>query len=79
MGLSGLLCQESGEEGAACLECWGDMVLILFLSGDREEKVDSLDQGRSRGQPSACLAWRAVPPGGRKVYVLPKRAQEAGR
>ena len=70
MGLPGPLCQRSGEEGFACLECWSDMALSSLLSGDGEENLDSLDQGKSGGQPSPCLAgssaWRL---GGRCLAV----------
>ena len=52
MGLPGPLCQGSGEEGFACLECWGDMACNSLLSSDGEENLDSLDQGKSGGQPS---------------------------
>ena len=52
MGLPGPLCQGLGEEGFACLECWGNMAFNSLLSGDGEENLDSLDHGKRGGQPS---------------------------
>lgn len=49
--------------------------MISVLSGDGEDNLDSLDQGKSRGQPSPYLAWWLVPSirrqGGR-CYVVPR-------